>query len=430
MIDLSHNKLRALPDSMGSMRSLKEVLLFHNHLTALPYALGKLHAVHTLGLDGNPLVEPLASFYRDGGTREVLQHLLDNSPIWDPPPARSWIEPASRAGPRPAASAEKLSVLCYNVLCDKYATRQLYGYCPSWALHWDYRKAHILKEVLEEVLGSTSDVVLLQEVETREYHSYFLPELTDRGYAGLFQAKSRARTMHGELADTVDGCAIFYRTARFSLKADRLIEFERIAGACSQGSVDMLNRVMPKDNVAIVALLESTESGQTVCVTNAHLTWDPIYKDVKVIQAAMLTREVRSFLDEHCGGKAVPIVMGGDFNSTPDSGVVEYLTRGRIDARHTDLVGHDYSRFASGGVLEHRLALRSAYTNEMRYTNFTADFKDTIDYCFYSATGMTPIALLGPVATDTIAAEATGCPNPHFPSDHFSLGVQFALHKR
>lgn len=30
--------------------------------------------------------------------------------------------------------------MCYNVLCDKYATRQMYGYCPSWALSWDYRK--------------------------------------------------------------------------------------------------------------------------------------------------------------------------------------------------------------------------------------------------------------------------------------------------
>lgn len=30
--------------------------------------------------------------------------------------------------------------MCYNVLCDKYATRNMYGYCPSWALNWEYRK--------------------------------------------------------------------------------------------------------------------------------------------------------------------------------------------------------------------------------------------------------------------------------------------------
>lgn len=32
------------------------------------------------------------------------------------------------------------TVMCYNVLCDKYATRQMYAYCPSWALNWEYRK--------------------------------------------------------------------------------------------------------------------------------------------------------------------------------------------------------------------------------------------------------------------------------------------------
>jgi len=38
--------------------------------------------------------------------------------------------------------------MCYNVLCDKYCTRQIYGYCPSWALNWEYRKTAILKEIL------------------------------------------------------------------------------------------------------------------------------------------------------------------------------------------------------------------------------------------------------------------------------------------
>ena len=40
------------------------------------------------------------------------------------------------------------SVMCYNVLCDKYCTHQIYGYCPSWALNWEYRKSVIFKELL------------------------------------------------------------------------------------------------------------------------------------------------------------------------------------------------------------------------------------------------------------------------------------------
>ena len=48
--------------------------------------------------------------------------------------------------------------MCYNVLCDKYATRQLYGYCPSWALNWEYRK----KIILEEIRQYNADIISLQ----------------------------------------------------------------------------------------------------------------------------------------------------------------------------------------------------------------------------------------------------------------------------
>lgn len=53
--------------------------------------------------------------------------------------------------------------MCYNVLCDKYATRQMYGYCPSWALDWEYRK----KGILEEIRHYAADIISLQVRERR-----------------------------------------------------------------------------------------------------------------------------------------------------------------------------------------------------------------------------------------------------------------------
>jgi mRNA deadenylase 3'-5' endonuclease subunit Ccr4 len=50
------------------------------------------------------------------------------------------------------------TVMCYNVLCDKYATRQMYGYCPSWALEWEYRK----KGILDEIRHYAADIISLQ----------------------------------------------------------------------------------------------------------------------------------------------------------------------------------------------------------------------------------------------------------------------------
>lgn len=49
-------------------------------------------------------------------------------------------------------------VLTYNVLAEIYATRQMYPYCPVWALSWSYRR-----ELLRRELQSyNADILCLQ----------------------------------------------------------------------------------------------------------------------------------------------------------------------------------------------------------------------------------------------------------------------------
>ena len=95
----------------------------------------------------------------------------------------------------------------------RYATRGLYGYCPQWALNWEYRK----KGILDEVRHYAADIIALQEVETDQFYKFFLPELKRDGYEGIFSPKSRAKTMAEQDRKHVDGCAIFYRTSKFTL---------------------------------------------------------------------------------------------------------------------------------------------------------------------------------------------------------------------
>lgn len=75
--------------------------------------------------------------------------------------------------------AALFSVMCYNVLCDKYATRQLYGYCPSWALNWEYRK----KSIMQEILSCSADIISLQVWRTQFIYAKCL--LGYDGFNGL-----------------------------------------------------------------------------------------------------------------------------------------------------------------------------------------------------------------------------------------------------
>ena len=79
------------------------------------------------------------------------------------------------------------------------------------------------------------------------------------------------------------------------------VEFNQLAIANSEGADDMLNRVMPKDNVGLVALLKLKcderfdgfkRRERHLLVSNAHMHWDPEYSDVKLIQAVLFMNEL------------------------------------------------------------------------------------------------------------------------------------------
>ncbi|XP_016420350.1 CCR4-NOT transcription complex subunit 6-like isoform X2 [Sinocyclocheilus rhinocerous] len=462
-LDLSSNKIRSLPAELGNMVSLRELLLNNNQLQVLPFELGKLFQLQTLGLKGNPLSQEIMTLYQEpDGTRRLLNYLLDNLAgaikriPTEPPPSRSWIVLQEPERTRPTAL---LTVMCYNVLCDKYATRQLYGYCPSWALNWSYRK----KSIMQEILSCNADIISLQEVETEQYYNYFLVELSKEGYDGFFSPKSRARTMSESDRKHVDGCAIFYKTEKFSMVQKHTVEFNQLAMANSEGSEAMLNRVMTKDNIGVAVLLELKKElielscksihameKQLFLVANAHMHWDPEYSDVKLVQTMMFLSEVKNIIDKASRSlklssvsgetSSIPLVLCADLNSLPDSGVVEYLSTGGVDYTHKDFKELRYSdsltnfncngkNGTSNGRITHGFKLKSAYENVlMPYTNYTFDFKGVIDYIFYSRPQLNVLGVLGSLDTNWLLENnISGCPHPHIPSDHFSLFAQLEL---
>jgi len=157
ILDLSHNKLRSLPSEIGDMISLCHLYLNSNQIRVLPYELGKLFRLQTFHLQQNPLSPDISKIYHEvNGDKKLLQHLLDHLAInTAPPPERQWITVRHVDPDKPIAT---FTVLCYNVLCDKYATVNLYSYCPQWALNWEYRKQYIIKEICHY----DADIITLQ----------------------------------------------------------------------------------------------------------------------------------------------------------------------------------------------------------------------------------------------------------------------------
>lgn len=204
----------------------------------------------------------------------------------------------------------------------------------------------------------------------------------------------------------------------------------------------MFNRVLTKDHIAVVALLESRATGSRLIIANVHMHWDPEYRDVKLVQAALLMDELQKISDRfarlpprvpphlqaedptcpspptYADGSKIPTIVCGDFNSVPESGVYDFLANGTVPSDHPDFMSHVYGNYTSDG-LKHRLNLKSAYTGvgELPLTNYTPTFRGVIDYIWYTTPNLSVTSLLGEVDTSYLS-KVVGFPNAHFPSEY------------
>ncbi|XP_052775665.1 CCR4-NOT transcription complex subunit 6-like [Mya arenaria] len=204
-----------------------------------------------------------------------------------------------------------------------------------------------------------------------------------------------------------------------------------------------VNSILPRTTPG--GLPPEGKINQRLLITTAHMHWDPEFSDVKLIQTMMLMSELKKVVEESNASiqsteqgdcNSIPIILCGDLNSLPESGVIEYLQTGKVPSNHIDFkeLGYEASLQAfnchdTSTHLTHMFRLAKAYEdNIMKYTNYTFEFKGIIDYIFYSRKYMNLLGVLGPMDENWfIENKVVGCPHPHIPSDHFSLFVEFEM---
>ncbi|CAK7245607.1 MAG: Glucose-repressible alcohol dehydrogenase transcriptional effector [Sporothrix thermara] len=419
-LDLSGQGLRALSPQLFCYEFLQELYISSNKLTVLPAAIG---------------VPP-------------------------PPNDRKLVVIQEDVSP----SLERVKVFSWNILGERYATSQLYGYTPSGALTWEYRK----EKILEEIRHRDADFLSLQEITTDALRETFGPELARDDYKAIHYPRSKARTMSEKDAASVDGCAIFYKGSKYVLLDKQLIDFQALAinRPDMKTQHDIFNRVMPKDNIAIVGFFESRRTGARLVVVNAHLAWEGTLADVKIVQTALImefvTKQAEKYArwpplkdkkmieipgaekdpnppecapsQEYRSNTDIPLFVCGDYNSTADSGVTELLRMGRLPPDHPEIAKYQYGNFTRDGI-EHPFSLRSSYQHlngtpdELPFTNYTPGFANVIDYIWYSTNSLEIVDVLGPPDAEYLK-RVPGFPSYHFPADHLQIMATFVIKPR
>ncbi|KAG9154183.1 hypothetical protein Leryth_000645 [Lithospermum erythrorhizon] len=281
------------------------------------------------------------------------QHYQSNRPRNTKPlDFRKW----EYAKPEPPTDcAKRFTILSYNILADYLATThrgKLYYHIPRQFLDWQWRKRSIAFE-----LGLWSaDILCFQEVDKFEELEELLKP---RGYTGIWKMRT---------GDPVDGCAIFWRTSRFKLLYEESIEF---------------NKYGLRDNVAQICVMEqstgcisnnyepdSTTSQRPhnkIVVCNIHVLFNPKRGEIKLGQVRELLHRadaVSKLWDE------APVVLCGDFNSTPKSPLYNFIEEQKLDL--TEL-----PRYMVSGQASTPIAPQIA-SNHPRVQHFTGPAGDSL----------------------------------------------------
>lgn len=281
-----------------------------------------------------------------------------------------------------------------------------------------------------------ADIITLQEVQKDVFDDWFKPELAKVGYDGVFQQKKREAMFHrGKY--TNEGCATFWKPTRFRKVEKQVIDYDKLMEKQLQaiGGIDSerSQQRASKGNIALAVTLEDLNakggkvSGQRVgpllCVVNTHVLADVGFTDVKLSQCHHLL----CALSSNNGLKGIPSLICGDFNSTPDSAVYEYIRRGTLRSDHQELRS-DPCGLLSSIHFGHSLQLSTAYEacsgTEAAFTNFTEEFKGTLDYIFFSSDSLAVLAI-SQVDDESQLKQETALPSSTRPSDHVSLVATF-----
>uniref|UniRef100_A0A0D6R361 Endonuclease/exonuclease/phosphatase domain-containing protein n=1 Tax=Araucaria cunninghamii TaxID=56994 RepID=A0A0D6R361_ARACU len=363
----------------------------------------------------------------------------------------------------PEAYPDKFILLSYNILGDDNALFHSDLYCdiPPQLLDWSSRK----RLICQELDTWKPDIMCFQEVD---HFDELIEDFGEKGYSGIFK---------GRTGDAKDGCAIFWKKDRFSILQEESIEFNKynLRDNVAQLCVFELKNNLMADHADKRSRQVEANSLQVhnhwkrkrIVIGNIHVLYNPKRGDIKLGQVRLLLQEAFALSQKW---EKAPVVIAGDFNSTPQSALYQFLASSKLDLQAHDrkqvsgqvenVPGSDFRRLATSKQnrykwdgdelktatgrsnctrLQHPLKLFSAYASvrgssrirddsgEPLATSYHSKFLGTVDYIWHSK-GLIPLSVLDTLPLD-ILQQTPGLPTDKWGSDHLALACEFALAK-
>lgn len=237
-------------------------------------------------------------------------------------------------------------VVSYNLLADYYADsdfsrKELFPYCPPFALAIDYRK----KLFIREIIGYHADICCLQEVDSKVFELDLKLCLGNDGMDGIMQKKG----------GTAEGVATFYNRDKFSLVQSygfNLSEnmktqpyFQELYDKIKDNE-KLCERMLSLSTALQVTVLKSKETGQYLVVANTHLYFHPDADHIRLLQIGFFMLYVKhiyqsTIAESKLTEQQISVIFCGDFNSVPECGIYKLMTEKYV---HDDFIDFQSSK--------------------------------------------------------------------------------------
>lgn len=223
--------------------------------------------------------------------------------------------------------------VCFlNMLASSLVEATPYPGVPRSAL----TSSHRLPQLVNHLLESRASIIAVCELDEADLHAHVAPKLKELGgyELAMYQRKtgrvvastapSTPFTPH-TAAPPVDGSAIFFDPAEFSVESSGAIMCERLHES----------PILDRPQVAAWAVLRlkrstSAAPDRVLCAAT-HLLYNPRRGDVKLAQLKVIVDSLANISSSHTNSagihERIPLILAGDFNFTPCSPLYAILSK-------------------------------------------------------------------------------------------------------
>ena len=324
---------------------------------------------------------------------------------------------------------DKITLVTYNILAPitvPPGSRHEMS-CDTNCLKWDYRFPLIKKEIVK----LKPDIICLQEAQSNLVYKDIFPYFFQNNYYGYFtpqknyiyDMKKNISVDPNDDQNTNFGNVILFKTNRFYSLEINTINYHQIVEKFLENSKLLKFKEKVKRKYCGLAItLKDSLTNKKLVVSTVHLEHNPKFDDIKSLQIYITLKSLFKITENN----SIPLILCGDFNSTPKSHLYKSITKGITQKKYDESVLKPIIRTPDNySYIKLISAYKKIVGSEPKYTNYTEKFKETLDYIFTNQK-IKIISVLQEIDVNFLK-KFISIPTKKIPSDHILQSVQFKL---